>query len=65
MGDPDACYEEPPELQQLYDAAASGDESACKELKENYIHDSRYLWEQNRGVRTVYHPRGEAPNEND
>jgi len=60
-----AQYEVPPELQQLYDQAASGDENAYQELKDKYIHDSRYFWEQDRDERTVYHPRGEAPNEND
>jgi len=58
-------YEVPPELQQLYDAAASGNESAYQELQDNYIHDSRYFWESDSEERPVYQPRGEAPNEID
>ncbi|MEE2024862.1 DUF2235 domain-containing protein [Alkalimonas mucilaginosa] len=57
-------HQVPADLQQLYDAAASGDTGAQQTLDENYIHDSRYFWErwQGRESRPVYHPKGENPN---
>ena|GEM_PF-5671203 len=53
-------YQVPASLQKLYDAAASGDDSAYQKLEEDYIHDSRYFWErwQNDKTRPVYYPRG-------
>jgi hypothetical protein len=39
-------YQAPSKLQRLHEAAQSGNEEAMQQLRDNYIHDSRYPWEQ-------------------